>query len=117
MLDRFIGQENPILSETIHSFAERPLKSLVDPIAILGVDKLPKILRVGKPSSGSNPKIRNISSEQWSTFWVRTSQAQLPVCVSFSASAKYASLRCSFYCANLCWIATPARFVIWSTNS
>src|SRR5258705_2975963 len=36
-----VRQKNPILVEAIYSFAERLLKSLVHPIAILGVDALP----------------------------------------------------------------------------
>ena len=43
MLDCSVRQKNPILVEAIHFFAQQPFKSFVYPIAILGVDTLPKI--------------------------------------------------------------------------
>src|SRR6266403_1372276 len=39
-----VWQKNPVLGEGINSFAKRLLKSLLYPIAILGVDLLPKIV-------------------------------------------------------------------------
>src|SRR6476659_9966159 len=39
-----VWQKNPVLGEGINSFAKRLLKFLLYPIAILGVDLLPKIV-------------------------------------------------------------------------
>src|SRR5712672_1290950 len=39
-----VWQKNPVLGEGVNSFAKRILKSLLYPIAILGVDLLPKIV-------------------------------------------------------------------------
>jgi hypothetical protein len=39
-----VWQKNPVFGEGISSFAKRLLKSLLYPIAILGVDLLPKIV-------------------------------------------------------------------------
>ena len=47
--------------------------------------------RSGKPCRGSNPKIRNISSDQYRASRVVPSRAQLPVWASLCDSAKYAS--------------------------
>src|SRR6266853_3315540 len=74
----------------------------------------------GGRSSGSKPSTRKHSSDQYLISPVAGIHAQLPVWLSLCASAKYASLSCSFSSAFLrssISVFVPYHFTIFPSSS
>src|SRR5260370_38334040 len=82
--------------------------------------RLNNVSNRGCPPCGSKPSTRYHSSDQYLISPVAGAHAQLPVWLSLCASAKYASLSCSFSSAFLrssLSVFVPYHFTIFPSSS
>src|SRR5260370_33253315 len=82
--------------------------------------RLNNVSNRGCPPCGSKPSTRYHSSDQYLISPVAGAHAQLPVWLSLCASAKYASLSCSFSSALLrssLSVFVPYHFTIFPSSS